>query len=150
MHQSAYMFYQISVRRYAFISVGRTRIKKVVVFRKMRTENTFNLGFGDLQSDGSIDDMANSNNGDIVKVLVTVIAILNDFTLKNPDVHVIFTGSTVERTKLYTRILKSHILAFNREFSITAFVRSGERYKKTQFDPDTKAEYEFFLIKRIN
>jgi hypothetical protein len=36
------------------------------------------MGFGDRLPDGSIDDTANSNNGDIVKVLATVIAVLKD------------------------------------------------------------------------
>jgi hypothetical protein len=52
-------------------------------------------------SDGTIDDTSNSNNGDIVKVLATVISILKDFTLKNPKAYVFFTGSTDERVKLY-------------------------------------------------
>jgi hypothetical protein len=150
MHQPYYTFYQISTKRYAFISVGRLRIKKVVIFSKMRTKNTFNLGFGDLRSDGSIDDSVSSNNGDIVKVMATVIAIIDDFTLKNRGVNIIFTGSTVERTKLYTRILKSYFLTFSKEFVITAFMWAGDSYKQVLIDPGTIVDYAFFLIKRIN
>jgi hypothetical protein len=35
--------------------------------------NLYNLGFGDLLPDGKIDDKVTSNNGDIIKVLSTVI-----------------------------------------------------------------------------
>jgi len=40
------------------------------------------MGFGDLQPDGSIDDKANSNNGDMIKVLATMVQVLGDFVSK--------------------------------------------------------------------
>jgi hypothetical protein len=149
MHKTSYTFYQSSVTRYIFTSIGRIRIKKVIDFEELSVENTFNLGFGDLQPDGSVDDQANSNNGDIVKVLATVINVLRDFTMKNPDANVIFAGSTDERMKLYTRILKSYFSSFSEEFVIAALVMAGGSYKEVAFDPDKTIEYKFFLIKRI-
>jgi hypothetical protein len=130
MHQSSYVFQQPTVTRYIFTSVGRTRIKKIVDFEELSVKNVYNLGFGDLRPDGSVDDKANSNNGDIIKVLATVITILNDFTTKNPDVHIIFTSSTDERMKLYARILKSHFSAFREKFTIAGLVQSASGYKK--------------------
>jgi len=70
--------------------------------------NIVNMGFGDVLPDGSIDDKANSNNGDIVKVLGTIVQIMIDFTNKFPDLEIFFTGSTPERSKLYFRIIRTH------------------------------------------
>src|SRR5882672_2497428 len=100
-------------RRYVFISDGKKRIKKVVDFIPLKAKNFMNLGFGDLLSDGSVDDKANSNNGDILKVLSTVVDILKHFTARNPGIVIFFAGTTEERTKLYARILKTYYGSFN-------------------------------------
>jgi uncharacterized protein DUF6934 len=102
-----------------------------------------------LQPDGSLDDQAISNNGDIVKVLATVINIIRDFTMQHPDVYVTFAGSTDERMKLYTRILKSYFSAFREEFIVKALVKVGGGFKEVSFDPKLMTDYTFFLIKRI-
>jgi hypothetical protein len=62
--------------RYTFTSIGKKRIEKVVDFVPLGLKNIVNLGFGDLLPDGSVDDTVNSNNGDMAKVLATVIDIL--------------------------------------------------------------------------
>jgi hypothetical protein len=71
-----YSYKRVAPRRYIFTSVGRYEIKKVVEFVPLKAKNVVNLGFGDLLPDGSFDDKANSNNGDILKVLATVVHIL--------------------------------------------------------------------------
>lgn len=149
MSQTPYAYDHLSITRYTFTSVGRKRIEKVVDFTDFGVKNTFNLAFGDMLPDGSIDDMASSNNGDIVKVLATVISILKDFTSKNPKAHVVFTGSTDERMKLYTRIIKSYYSIFSKEFNVSGFIKDGDRYNEVQFDPKVPLEYVVFLIKKI-
>src|SRR5260370_38780359 len=106
MHLPPYLYNSDSTTVYTFTSVGRSRIEKMVEFANGGIENVYNLAFGDLQPNGTIDDASNSNNGDIVKVLVTVISILKDFTEKNPKAYVAFTGSRDDRIKLYRRILR--------------------------------------------
>ena len=129
MNHTAYKYDIPVVNRYVFTSMGKKRIEKVVEFSGIGLKDTFNLGFGDVLPDGTIDDLANSNNGDIVKVLVTIIGIIKDFTNKNPRAHIIFTGSTKERTDLYSRILRSYYSSFIEEFSISGFVKVGDSYK---------------------
>jgi len=149
MYHNTYVYDHPYVTRYTFTSVGRKRIEKVVDFADLGMENVFSLAFGDLLPDGSINDIANSNNGDLIKVLSTVISIMRDFTTKNPQAQITFTGSTSERTKLYARILRSQYLNFSREFVISGFVKSGDEYKEVQFDPKATLNYVVFLIKRI-
>jgi hypothetical protein len=102
-----YTYKHIQPRRYVFISVGKTTIEKVVDFVPLGMGNIVNIGFGDLLSDGCIDDKVNSNNGDIIKVLATVVDILRHFTTKYPQAEIYFQGSTENRTKLYSRILRA-------------------------------------------
>lgn len=107
-----------------------------------------NLGFGDLKPDGSIDDKVNSNNGDIVRVLATVIEILLDFTCNNPDVEIFFAGSTQQRTKLYTRILKMYYGKFSKQFEIKAIVTEGDRYTVLPFEPRADLNFVGFIIRK--
>ncbi len=87
--------------RYKFISTGLQAIDKMVEFTPTEIRNVYNLAFGDQLPNGVIDDKANSNNGDIIKILATVIDILQDFTWRNPSFKVMFLGSTPLRTLLY-------------------------------------------------
>jgi hypothetical protein len=148
MSQPGYTFQSTTKTRYTFISTGRKRIEKLVEFSDFGLKDIYNLAFGDLKSDGSLDDTANSNNGDIIKVLATVISILKDFTAKNPRAYIAFTGSTGERMKLYARIIKSYYSVFKKEFTISGFIKSGKGYREVNFDPTQPQDYEVFLIKR--
>jgi hypothetical protein len=145
-----YSYKRSHSERYIFTSLGKKRIEKVVDFVPIGIKNVMNLGFGDLLPDGSVDDTANSNNGDLVKVLATVIGILRDYTAEYPQVEIFFAGSTTERTKLYTRILKTYYPAFSKEFAISAIAGSENKNKRVHFDPTANVDYLAFLIKRIN
>lgn len=58
--------------RYDFVSVGKAVIRKVILFEKLDEENLFNLVLGDITNEGKVDVYAISDNGDMVKVIVTV------------------------------------------------------------------------------
>ena len=148
MTHISYPYEKIESWRYIFVSVGKRKIEKVVDFVAIEG-NLVNLGFGDLLPDGSIDDKANSNNGDIIKVLATIIDILKDFTMEYPFVQIVFRGSTPERTKLYGRILQTYYPIFMREFEIAAFLLVDGRVKVLPYDPKAQQNYLAFLIKRI-
>jgi hypothetical protein len=145
-----YSYKHPSARRYVFISIGKKRIEKVVDFTPLKAKNTMNLSFGDLMADGSINYKANSNNGDILRVLATVVDILRHFTSRYPEVVIFFTGSTTERTRLYARILKTYYALFSKDFILYGVVGTESENKVIPFDPQSGMEYLVFLIKRIN
>ena len=149
MGQQPYSYNKNLETRYTFTSRGKRNIKKVVEFSPTSFDNLYNMGFGDLLHDGSIDDTSNSNNGDIVKVLATVIHILKEFTNVHPHIKVVFTGTTKERTLLYRRILKSNLSDFSKKFIISGLIKKGDRYTEIDFQPDNEVEYEAFFIKKI-
>jgi hypothetical protein len=148
MIHAAYSYFRIQPMRYTFESHGKKRIQKIVDFVPTGSGNIVNLGFGDLQSDGTIDDTVNSNNGDIVKVLATVVDILRDFTTLYPQSQVLFAGSTKERTRLYSRIIKVYYSQFIKEFAIVAAIDTGSRLQYIPFESSSNNEYLAFVIKR--
>jgi hypothetical protein len=149
MMQGSYPYKRLQSWRYGFVSDGKRKIQKIVDFIPIDKGNIVSLGFGDLLTDGSIDDKANSNNGDIIKVLATVVVILKDFTSLYPLSQVFFVGNTDERTKLYNRILKVYHAEFSKEFAILGALMIQGRIHYTPYEPESNKEYLAFIIKRI-
>jgi hypothetical protein len=134
---------------YRFTSRGKRTIVKVVGFTSTHDENIFNLWFGDLLPDESIDDMAISNNGDMVKVLATVIQIAREFISTKPGpTKIIFIGNSTQRIILYQRILKRNYAELSKEFIISAGIIHNGFYEERMFKEIDNAEYLAFLIKR--
>jgi hypothetical protein len=135
--------------RYIFVSHGKERIEKIVMFSSTPIANLYNVGFGDLNEYGTIDDHIRSNNGDLIKVLSTTIHILKKFLYEHPKAKVAFVGSTSIRTALYARILRTYYDTFNKEFIISALIQENGLYKEVLFNPLSQDNYLFFYIKLI-
>jgi len=150
MKDKTYQYSRIQGTRYTFTSIGKKRIVKQVIYTPTGIRNIINMGFGDLMSDGTISDKVNSNNGDIVRVLATTVEILSDFTSMNPNTRIFFAGSTKQRTRLYTRILKTYYPNFSKQFSIRVLVAEDDAYSLLPFEPKADLEYSGFLIERIH
>jgi hypothetical protein len=151
MTEQPYSYDKKYSTRYTFVSKGKHgAINKVVEFLHTSNKLILNLAFGDLKNDGTIDDTANSNNGDIIKVMATIIHVVRDFTNEYPEYKIIFTGSTAQRTKLYQRILKTYYSAFNQEFDITALEEvEKNKYEEVIFEPmNNLKNYVAFFVKR--
>ena len=150
MYHTPYKYDTVHARQYTFKSLGKREIVKVVEFIPTSTKNVYNLGFGDLLSNGEIDDTANSNNGGIIKIFATVIDILQHFTQKYPSVTIVFAGSTEDRTKLYNRIIKRYYQEFCKLFYISGAVETEDGVKYIPFDAGNPKFYVVFFVKRIN
>lgn len=150
MQTKSYSYDRKYSTRYTFVSKGnKGAIVKIVEFTPTSVKHILNLGFGDLLENGNVDDIANSNNGDIIKVLATVISIIKDFTHEHPDIKIVFAGSTARRTELYHRILKMYYAEFKKDFIITALKDDGnENYSEVLFEPASNTKYIAFFIKR--
>ena len=149
MAQIAYPYKRQGYERYIFTSVGRNRIVKLVDFSPTKTKNLYHLGFGDLMPDGTLDYTVNSNNGDIVKVLMTIIQIIRDFTAQFPEIMIFFSGSSEERIQMFRRFLVRYYEYFKDEFIITAFILTNVFFEEVEFDPQYYDTYFAFFIKRI-
>jgi hypothetical protein len=82
MEGNIYDFFQVDDSNptiFSFNSVGKRNIKKIVSFQEAEEVSGIsidNLVLADENEDGTPDAEVNSNNGDILKVLDTVAAIL--------------------------------------------------------------------------
>lgn len=85
-----------------------------------------------------------------MSVMATIIQILKDYTETYPGAIIHFEGSTIERTLLYSRILKSYYSLFSNEFALFGFIQDQDREIVASFDPAKHTQYSAFLIKRIN
>jgi hypothetical protein len=108
----------------------------------------YNIGFGDVLPDGSIDDESKSNNGDMLKVLITVIHVIKDFLNKYPKRKVFFTGNTQSRTALYNRILKMYHGEFGTAYAISILVRTKHLTNEVMFDPAKEINCIGFFVRK--
>jgi hypothetical protein len=148
MAGTPYSYNRLQSLRYNFTSRGRKNVEKVVEFTPLAVRNVFNIGFGDLKYDGTVDDKVITNNGDIIRVLSTIIHIIDDFMNEYPFAKVVFTGSTPTRTKLYQRILNTYWSSFTKQYDITALEQNSTGIKEVKFKPNYGGEYIAFFIKR--
>jgi len=127
---------------YYFTSSGTNgEISKVVQYSYV-TGKVFNLGFGVQQADGSFDDIAVSNNGDMEKILATVGSTIYHFTSAYRGMFVIAKGSTKARTRLYRKMITLNYEEISADFIIFGEGEQGwEEFVKDR-------EYSAFLVKR--
>lgn len=104
-----------------FVSVGRNGlIHKRIEFMPTKIAGYFNLAFGDVDSDGEIDDYSVSDNGDRNKILATVAYAVEIYLNRYEDRWVYFRGSTLERTRLYRMAVGLNIVELENKFDIYA------------------------------
>ncbi len=128
--------------RFEFDSIGiQKQIRKVVQYTPLtQNSDVFNLGFGDLKPDGSINDLVVSDNQDMEMVLSTVVQTLVCFFEFYPKKAVFFVGSTPSRTRLYQIIITKFLLEIEKSFYVRG-IRNGEMSKFV-----SNLKYEAFLI----
>lgn len=131
-------FYEFTIldeaNRYEFTSIGHKSIDKVIIFQKTDLPNFYNLVLADIVGDGTYDDLIESNNGDMEKIMATVIQAIFAFLAFYPNANVLFSGSTPSRTRLYNIILTKEFEKLNdftvnglKDGKLISFVRN-EKY----------------------
>jgi hypothetical protein len=133
-----------SLLKFEFYSEGpKGKIKKQVVFKPFENNpDVFNLGFGDVDATGEINDTSITNNQDSQKVLATIALTVFKFYEKHPNCYVFATGSTKTRTRLYRIGLTNNLEEIRNDFEIYGFIqKSWEPFEKG-------CDYEAFLIKK--
>jgi len=144
MNQPTYKIQVNEENTYSFISIGRKGlILKVVRFDEIEP-TIFNLGFGDFDFEKqTLSDSIVSDNGDMEKILATVVSILNDFLQNNPKFSVFIVGSTLSRTRLYQIAINRYYEDFKVYFDIFG-------YRNSEFDVFQKnVNYESFLVRKM-
>lgn len=135
-----------SFLRFEFYSVGpKGKVKKQIVFRAFeQNPNVFNIGFGDVDEYGNINDLVVTGNDDKQKILATVALAVFNFFEKYPNYYVFATGSTKSRTRLYRIGIVNNLLEIENIFEIFGYLNNTwEVFEKGK-------DYEAFLVKLSN
>ncbi|MBS1686917.1 MAG: hypothetical protein JSS76_19425 [Bacteroidetes bacterium] len=128
---------------FQFVSEGpKGKIPKLIKYSETNFKDMYNLGFGDMDAIGEIDDMAISDNGDSDMVLATVISTVYAFSDRYPDYWIYATGSTKSRTRLYRIGISKYMDEISMDFDIYGLRGDNwEPFKKN-------IDYEAFLVQR--
>ena len=70
---------------------------------------------------------------DMFRKIYFIAARTNDFIRDNPDIKIMFTGSTSQRTNLYHRILRTYYFSFSKDFKITALAENEDGIDELPF-----------------
>ena len=109
---------------FQFISDGpKGEIIKVIQFAQTQNAEIYNLAFGNLRKDGSIDDETTNDNKDRNKIPATVAAAVFEFSSHYPDKLIFFCGTTPERTRLYRMALSLNYDELIKDFRIYGILK---------------------------
>ena len=132
---------------FQFESEGpKGKIKKVVQFAQTQNEDIYNLAFGNLNIDGSIDDETTNDNKDRNKIFATVAATVYEFSARYPDKKIFFCGTTSERTRLYRMALTVNLEDLKKDFRIYGVLKGIDSFEKVLFQKGV--DYFGFMVKR--
>jgi len=131
-----------SAHQFNFYSTGpKGRIKKQVIFKAFEDNpKVFNIGFGDVDKNGEINDLTITDNKDSQKILATVAFAISKFLEKRPGFYVYATGSTKARSRLYRMGITNNLENILKNFTVFAFANNvWESFEKGK-------DYDEFLI----
>ena len=130
---------------FLFFSIGTKGVFPKVIVYETITPNIYNLVFGDLNVlTGEVSDLSTTNNGDMPKIIATVVKSIVVFLEKNPSAQVNFKGSTGIRTKLYQRVIVNYGSEFLKKYLIFG-IEEGK--KEPSIIDFTKNYIEFNISK---
>ena len=128
--------------QFNFYSTGpKGKIKKQVIFKAFKDNpKVFNIGFGDVDESGDINDLTVTDNKDSQKILATVAFAISIFLEKRPGFYVYATGSTKARSRLYRMGIANNLGNILQNFTVFAFTNNvWEPFEKGK-------DYDEFLI----
>jgi hypothetical protein len=112
---------------YKFKSVGpKGDIELIIRFQPTGAFNAYNLAFGTLKDDNSIDDQIKLNNNDRNKILSTVAAAVFEFTSSNQLAYIIIIPSTPSRSRLYRMAITINLCYLTQQLEIWGMKKNGD------------------------
>lgn len=142
MRSTIYEYTQEAWDKYTFTSAGlRGEIKKVVTLQEI-APSYYNVLLQDEINGVLSSDITVTDNGDALKVINTVAAIIKDTIDTNPGQYMLVAGSDERRNRIYQRQI-------TREMPKGEYVIEGARSKTSGFEPlQPEVQYIGFLIFR--
>ena len=119
MNKDAYSLMSKAEGFYTFVSMGANgEILKAVLFQEIEVEyyNLVLLDYDFVNDQWS--DITSSNNGDVIKIISTVVAIITMFFDNHPIAKVYFEGNTKSRNNLYQRVFENYLNEFESHYEV--------------------------------
>jgi hypothetical protein len=98
------------------------------MFAKTDIRGFYNLAFGNIKSDNSLDDRFINDNGDRNEILVTVAQAVDIYTQRYPRRWIYFRGNTPTKTRLYRMVIGIFWGELSQKFEIYADVEGEEHF----------------------
>ena len=131
-------------KTFTFISKGpKGNFLSIVEYEIIPGQGLYNLGFGILKKDGTVDDTIVLNNEDTEKILKTIANTAIEFSKEYPNTPIFLIGSTKSRTRLYQQMINKYYAEISQWFIIFGEI-DGKVYE--EFNPDTN--YNSFIVLR--
>jgi len=139
---------------YTFTSSGHNgEIEKIIEFSKTQNDSIYNLAFGDKsivyingKPKETIDDLNESKNGDLDKILATVAMAVYEYTSIFPNRQIFFVGSDERRTRLYRMAITKNYNELNNDFIIFGVIYNNTQLTTIEFC--SKTNCLGYIIKR--
>lgn len=129
---------------FRFLSVGPERtIRKAVIFTPLSANEVFNLALVDVLPDGSVCDKTINNNGDLEKVMATIIQCVARFFEFYPQADIYVQANTPARNRLYRIIISRELSRIRKYYEIYGTIDLVTE----PFEPGK--EYHHYIIKSI-
>lgn len=142
MDKPVYPITEIEPLLYRFDSIGiKGVIQKIVVYQPLERENEFNLALLDYVG-GRFSDSSISDNGDMEKVLATVVLTFDYFFALQPQASIVFSGSDAARTRLYKIAIGKYEPIATKKF----YIYGGREGVYEPFEPNEN--YDSFIIQQ--
>lgn len=146
MEEKYYPFERpISEIRYNFKSISKEKeVSKRVIFTTSDYQNFYNLALVDVFDDGSVSDISETRNKDMITVFATVIKIVEEFLNQYPETFLVFQGSDKRRQRLYRLIIGREMSNIQKNFIVLGGFENSqpEHFQINQ-------EYDYFIISKI-
>lgn len=128
MKKKGYSVFSPMDNFFIFTSEGKNGvIQKGVAFQEVES-NFYNLALVDFDDkNGTWSDTISSNNGDLSKVMATVVHLIKYFLENNSNSVVYLEGNSKAKQKLYNRIISNYYKEFSEEFEIFVEDESGRK-----------------------
>ena len=113
---------------FEFDSIGiKGTIKKAIIYEQVK-HNTYNLALVNVVDDKYDDDLIETNNGDIVKILTTIYQSINDFFDRYPDCYVEIIGNTEQKVKLYSKLVERYYNILIDKYQLNGYFKNKPLY----------------------
>lgn len=136
---------------FEFVSNGKNGIiHKAIKYSKTLNNDVYNLGFGDIifsdETTIEIDDTNLSNNGDLEKVIATIVYSAYIFMQHHPEAYILFGSSDTAKLRLYRMFLSRNLTEISKNFLVFGAVHKNGQLVNVPFD--SSEDVEGYFVKR--